>query len=107
MAWKKGESGNPNGRPKKGESFTDALRGEFTKEELAKKMREHIEAGNFAALQYVYDRVDGKSTQRVETSNPLDEEWLEIFKDVHDKADGETKGDSPALREESAKDTDS
>ena len=35
-AWQPGQSGNPNGRPKKGQTLTDALTSIVDKHELAK-----------------------------------------------------------------------
>jgi len=65
MKWKPGESGNPNGRPKKGETLTDALRELTDKEELAQKLLELAREGNLNALRYIYDRIDGRPVETV------------------------------------------
>ena len=67
MPWKKGESGNPNGRPRKGNTLTEALEAEFTPQELAAKLRELVAENNLAAIKYVYDRVEGKPRETIET----------------------------------------
>jgi hypothetical protein len=66
--WKPGQSGNPKGRPKKGESLTDALRevlGEDGKVKIAQKLISLATSKkpNIAALKYIYDRIDGMPIQ--------------------------------------------
>jgi len=64
-----GWSGGP-GRPKKGESFTDALREIVDKKELAVRLRAMaLEDNNFVALKYIYDRLDGAPMQKTENVN--------------------------------------
>jgi hypothetical protein len=63
MPYKKGQTGNPNGRPKKGDTLTDILISELGKkgnrEKLAQKLIELSMKGNIHAIKYIYDRVDG------------------------------------------------
>ena len=68
IPWKPGQSGNPAGRKKKGETFTDVLRARLAPEKLAAKLEELIEAGDVAALKYAYDRVDGTPTQTIKAA---------------------------------------
>ena len=77
--FKKGQSGNPKGRPKMGESLTEILRsisetpepGEklARKEKLAVKMWADALAGNWKLMIYLYDRLDGKPLQAIESKN--------------------------------------
>ena len=79
-----GQSGNPNGRPRKGETVTDALRayasakwkGKPAKKALAERLwtlaMENDDAVGIAALRYIYDRLDGRPKESVEHSTPLE-----------------------------------
>ncbi len=71
MAWKKGQSGNPNGGPKD-KAFADALRiavnaddGDGTKKlrRIAEKLVTCALNGESWAIQQVADRLDGKPAQ--------------------------------------------
>lgn len=77
--FKPGQSGNPLGRPKKGEAFTDIIReiGEnFTKrtkagrllynQALALKVWEKALIGNRWAVELIYNRVDGLPVNRLQ-----------------------------------------
>jgi len=85
--FKPGQSGNPAGRPKKGECLTDILRNQAAlldvdttdgpiarREALSRKLWAMAMTGDMAAIKYIYDRIDGKPresmdldmTQRVE-----------------------------------------
>ena len=72
-ACKKGVSGNPNGRPRKGQTFTDILEGVLGeevvkhngktitgKEAVARKLLELAIKGDMKAIQYIGDRLDGR-----------------------------------------------
>lgn len=66
--WKKGQSGNPNGRPKKGQALTEILaelgnlegaEGKTRAELLAEALWQKALEGDLVAIKYIYDRIDG------------------------------------------------
>lgn len=73
--WKKGESGNPKGRPKKQDSLTSLLKEEIKKicpadrekrtwkELIVRATLQLAMKGNATALREVWDRLDGKTLQ--------------------------------------------
>lgn len=84
--WKPGESGNPGGRPK-GRSLTARLRelldrgeingkpikdGQQVADLVAKALIKAAVRGNVKALQYIFDRVDGKIPDKVWNLTPED-----------------------------------
>jgi len=75
--WKKGQSGNPNGRPRIGHTMTETLRrlleekredGQTYREAILLKMRDLAIGGNLEAAKYVIDRLEGKPAQALELS---------------------------------------
>ena len=68
--FQKGQSGNPAGRPKKGQALTDILKTVVDKRKLAEKLLELAYDGDITAIKYVYDRVDGKPMQSFEHGLP-------------------------------------
>ena len=66
--WKPGQSGNPNGRPPKGDALTDILRQKIDKDIIADKLIEIAlaDGGDLAALKYIYDRIDGRPKETIE-----------------------------------------
>lgn len=101
MPWKKGESGNPNGRPPVQDSLNNLLRerleeidpdaGLANKEIVAGELLRLGKAGNLSAIQYIFDRVDGKPTQMIDQhvyqeDNPV----LDALRDIID-AESETE----------------
>ena len=92
MRYKPGQSGNPKGRPKLGESLTDILRTKLEeiweikddatgrtrkvqlREIVANKLllRAVVEDSD-DLLKYLFDRVDGKPTQPISAGGPVNE----------------------------------
>ena len=68
-AWKPGQSGNPNGRPPKGQTLTDALKERVDKQQIADKLYEMAMEGDISALKYIYDRVDGRPIESVDMNH--------------------------------------
>src|SRR5690349_18996653 len=73
--WKKGQSGNPGGRPK-GSGVTAALRkllsqihnGKRIEELVAERWVKEVLSGKHAHLQMLLERTEGKVTERAEVS---------------------------------------
>lgn len=78
-----GKSGNPNGRPKKEHSVTDAIRAVMdaqpdTKQKLADRVLTMALAGDIKAITLIWHYMDGMPTQRVESKDVTDEESPEL-----------------------------
>lgn len=79
MAWVKGQSGNPKGRPALTPELGPAIRkllrekdesGQTNKEKVARALMVRALAGEIEAIKVVLDRVDGKVPSPVEMSGP-------------------------------------
>ena len=82
--WRKGQSGNPKGRPRKADCLTSLLKEEIEKvDPKDKHKRTYMELiviatmrlamqGNAAALRGVWDRMDGKVKDEVEMKGSVD-----------------------------------
>jgi ribosomal protein L17 len=91
MPYKKGQSGNPLGRPKKGETPTDLLREKVEipktaaakmarKEKIVEKLISLAEAGDLSALKYLFDRLDGRPKESIKlTDGAVDTRLREIM----------------------------
>ena len=64
--WVVGQSGNPNGRPPKEQALTDLLKEKANKDELVKRLLVMAKK-DLTALKYVFDRIDGKPRETLET----------------------------------------
>ena len=73
MPYVAGQSGNPNGRPKKGTALTDRLRVKMAKraDELAETLIGKALGGDMQAIKEIFDRMEGKPAQSMElTGDP-------------------------------------
>ncbi len=74
--WKKGQSGNPNGRPRKERGLTDELRkqlelrwsdsGRTNRELLVSQLLVVALTGSLDAMKYIFDRFEGRPAQSLE-----------------------------------------
>ncbi len=72
--WKKGESGNPNGRRN---AYTDLIK-DYSFSKINEKERRQVivsklfnlaERGDLKAIQFIIERLEGKALERMETTN--------------------------------------
>ncbi len=79
MPFKKGQSGNPAGRPKKGHTLSDAIEKALTTKDvhkgsskitrnqaIAEVLTQEALKGNLKAIDMVLDRMEGKPMQKQE-----------------------------------------
>ena len=86
MLFKKGQSGNPGGRPKE-KPFADALRMEIADagedhkslRRVARALIKKAESGDIRAIRELADRLDGKPIQAVEASVDAPVDTLAAF----------------------------
>jgi len=77
--WKKGQSGNPGGRPKGSVNLTNRLRAALSRNDgqladlVVKKLIHEAAKGKFNHLHEIFDRIDGKVTQRIEIEATIEE----------------------------------
>lgn len=77
--WKPGQSGNPNGRPKRGNTMADLLRkcleaegkNKLTaKQEIIEKLLDLAKNGDMVAIKTILERIDGKAIDKMEINMP-------------------------------------
>jgi len=81
MPWVKGQSGNPAGRPRRGQSFADALRRALSErdpetkrtklQQVADAAVERAIKGDLEAIRLIAERIDGKVPERVQSDGQL------------------------------------
>ena len=93
MRYVKGQSGNPAGRPKKGETMTDALRavlrergadGRPNRIGIAKKIIDKALSGDTWAINYVFERVEGKVPDASESHQTGEQTIHIVYDDYND-----------------------
>jgi hypothetical protein len=103
--WKEGQSGNPNGRPRKGLTLTDIARGVLDeelpsgmtrKEALVRKVASLAYDGNETMIKLLWTYIDGLQRQEIQHSGSIEhhltyEEVLQLIsgqtievQDTHD-----------------------
>lgn len=72
--WAAGQSGNPKGRPKRGQAMADALRavlrgkgsdGRPNRRAIAEKLISMARDGDMDAIKLIFERIDGKVAESV------------------------------------------
>lgn len=82
--FKKGESGNPGGRPK-WKQITEMLRNpkyQDKLEQITDLVYEMALKGDFKAINFIADRLEGKPSQRFEVS-PKNDEPIKVFEFIN------------------------
>jgi hypothetical protein len=67
--YKPGQSGNPNGRPKKGKTLTDIIRAKVDKDKFAEAVLNKAYEGDVTAQKLILSYLDGNPVQPVDNNN--------------------------------------
>lgn len=101
MPWVKGQSGNPAGRPRRGQSFADALRRALRErdpetkrtrlQQVAEAAVQKAIAGDLDAIRFIAERIDGKVPDMVQSDGQL----VIRVEYVDEHADGSSLSSTP------------
>jgi len=106
MPWKKGQSGNPNGAPRKEDSLNNLLRERLedidpdqerpNKDIIADALVTLAKEGNLAAIERVWDRVEGKPHQSMDiTGNVTFPQVIGMYPEDYDRTTAEDTDINP------------
>ena len=70
--WKKGQSGNYKGRPKKGQTITDLLMAKLDKEDFTNQIIAGVKRGEYQFIKMAWEYLDGKPNQKLEITQKND-----------------------------------
>jgi hypothetical protein len=100
-SWKEGESGNPNGRPKKGYSITEYFKEMLNskpevKDALTKSILKKALEGDTTAQKMVWNYMDGMPKQNMDLTSDGERLVFKIVKDstLEDARDNNSTNDS-------------
>lgn len=81
MRFQKGQSGNPGGRPKSSQTMAamlhtalrtkDPVTGKPHKQLVVEALIQQAEAGNMAAVVFIFERLDGKVPEQLQSDGTL------------------------------------
>ena len=86
-----GNSGGP-GRPPKENCLTDVLRSKLDPDEMADLMIEKARAGDSIILKYLYDRIDGKPVETVNSNVQQAPTRIDLVRHTADETDRSDSG---------------
>jgi hypothetical protein len=84
--WRKGQSGNPNGRPKKGQTLADLIEARLDKEAFVDAIIALALEGNARCIAEIFLRLDGPITQPVAQETVLVVEYADDVGEANDSS---------------------